>query len=844
LAHVGSQWYLGRRDPMARSAPALHGHGHNLPTHATALVGRERELADLRQLLLSDDGRLVTLTGVGGCGKTRLALGVAASLISSFKHGVWMVELAALADSALVPQAVASVLGIRERSDPSLLDELVARLSRRQVLLVLDNCEHLVKPCAELADTLIHGCPGLRVLATSREPLHIAGERTWRVPSLAIPAPHSILPPDELVRYPAVQLFVERAVAVQAGFVVTARNAPVVAAICVQLEGLPLAIELAAAWVGTLGLEQILERLDDAFGLLVGGSRTAPDRQQTMLAALDWSYGLLAPAEQIVFRRLAVFVGGWSLEAAEEICSGNGVAPRDVLGLLRALVDGSLVQVDEQDGRARYRLLMPVRQYALAQLGASGELDGVRYQHATFFERFAERWEKDANVGGHRRRTAHAALEQERDNLRAALRWCLDQGDAQMGFRLARAHWNLWIVQGAVSEGRAWLTQLVGLPDAAKAPAMRAVGQTIEATLAFRQGSYAKALELQREALPLLRQADDPWPLQAALNDVGAIALFQGHYRAAQAHFDEVLAVARAVGDRVHEAVALRNLGWLALVQEDYSTAYARSEASLAVARAVCDAAVVAFSLNLVAKVMLRQGDLAAARRLADEALVVHRQMGEHFQLAFCLDVVGQVATAEGRYAGARAALRESLHLRQDLGDRAGTADTLEIIAALAATETKSERAIQLAGAAAGIRGKVGAPLSPMGRAMLDQWLIPLGQVLGPETTTVAWETGRDMAVEQALALALAATEAPTTRASGPSERSAQQVMGLTPRQLEVALLVAQGLTNRQIAERLVVTERAAAAHVEHILNKLGVGSRTQIAVWISERGLLAKRPD
>src|SRR5713101_3584302 len=281
-------------------------------------------------LVLSDDGRLVTLTGVGGCGKTRLALGVASSLIGSFKDGVWLVELAALADPLLVPHAVALVLGVHERADRSLLDVLVAHLARRQVLLVLDNCEHLVKVCAELADTLLHGCPGVRLLATSREALHIAGERAWRVPALAIPDPHSIVPPDELVHYAAVQLFVERARAVQSNFDLTPRSAPVVAAICIRLEGLPLAVELAAAWVRALGVEQILERLDDTVGLLVGSSRLAPSRQQTMRAALDWSHGLLAPPAQIVFRRLAVFVGGWSLEAAEIVCSAEEVEPQEV----------------------------------------------------------------------------------------------------------------------------------------------------------------------------------------------------------------------------------------------------------------------------------------------------------------------------------------------------------------------------------------------------------------------------------------------------------------------------------------------------------------------------------
>jgi tetratricopeptide (TPR) repeat protein len=337
-----------------------------------------------------------------------------------------------------------------------------------------------------------------------------------------------------------------------------------------------------------------------------------------MRATLDWSYGLLAPPEQVVFRRLAVFVGGWSLEAAEEVCSGGEVAPRVVLGLLTGLVDASLVQVDERDGRARYRLLEPVRQYAQARLQASGELDAIRHQHAAYFESFADRWETDANVGGPRRGAALAALELERDNLRAALRWCLDQGDPPMGFRLGRAHWTLWVVHGAFSEGRAWLTQLAALPGAAKAPDLRAVAQTIEATLAWRQGSYATALELQREALPLLRQADDPWPLHAALANLGSITRFQGDYRAAQAHFDESLGVARAAGNRVNEAIALNNLGGLALVQEDYSTAYARSEASLAIARAVDDTWAVCLSLNYLASAMLRQGDLAKARRFLE----------------------------------------------------------------------------------------------------------------------------------------------------------------------------------------------------------------------------------
>src|SRR5262249_10841031 len=373
----------------------------------------------------------------------------------------------------------------------------------------------------------------------SREPLHISGERAWRVSSLAAPDPRSSLGPDELVRYPAVQLFVERAVAVQTDFALSPRNAPVVAAICARLEGLPLAIELAAAWVRALGVEQIVERLDDAFGLLVGGSRTGPGRQKTMQATMDWSYGLLSECERVLFQRLAVFVGGWSLEAAEFICSDSGVEPPEVLPLLTRLVDASLVQVEERDGRARYRLLEPVRQYARACLIASGELDSFRHQHAAYFLSFAQQWETDANVGGLGRPAAHAALEQEQDNLRAALRWCLEHGEAAMGVRLGRARWNFWLVRGTFSEGRACLAEVAALPDAANAPALRAVAQSVEASLAWRQGSFATAQELYMEALPLLRKAQDPWLLSNALADLGFMALQQAHYQAAQAHFDE-----------------------------------------------------------------------------------------------------------------------------------------------------------------------------------------------------------------------------------------------------------------------------------------------------------------
>jgi predicted ATPase/DNA-binding CsgD family transcriptional regulator len=705
---------------------------------------------------------------------------------------------------------------------------------------VLDNCEHLVETCAELAAALVRGCPGVHLLATSREALHIPGERAWQVPALATPDARSIVQPKQLAQFAAAQLFVERARAVQSTFDVTQHSAPSVAAICARLEGLPLAIELAAAWVRALGVEQILERLDDAFGLLVGGSRTTPGRHQTMRATLDWSYGLLTPREQVVFRRLSVFVGGWSLEAAEEVCSGREVGRQDVLGLLTRLVDTSLVQVDERDSRARYRLLEPVRQYADAQLRASDELDAVRSQHARWYERFAREWERDANVGGPRREVALAALQLERDNLRAVLRWCLDHGEATMGYRICRAKWSLWVVQGSFGEGRGWVSQLAALPGAENEPHLRAVGQTLEATLTFRQGSYARALQLLNDALPVLRPSDDLWPLFVLQTDFGWSLLYLGDYGTAQTHLDEALAVARAAGNRVNEAIALHNLGWLALMQEDLSTASARSEASLATGRDVGDVWAQSIALAALGRVALLQGELLTARQRAEESLALQRRFGERWLLARSLDLLGLVALAEGQYADARSALRECLNLQQELGNREGTAGALESVAALVASQSQPEHAVQLAGAAAGVRDEVRTPLHPMGRSMLDRWLVPARRALGAEATTQAWETGRNMSVEQAHELALAALEPPTTRSDAAHHRPAHRVTGLSPREREVAALVAQGLTNRQIAGRLVVTERTVGAHVEHILDKLGFASRHQVSAWVDEHGLRA----
>jgi predicted ATPase/DNA-binding CsgD family transcriptional regulator len=817
---------------------------HNLPAAHIQLFGREQDSITVQGLTLHTPGRLVTLTGTGGCGKTQLALLVATSLIESFSDGVWLVDLAPVQAATLVPQTVISALGGREQPNEAPSQTLVGWIGRRSLLLLLDNCEHLLDACAQLTAALLDACPNLRLLTTSREPLRISGERVWRVPSLGMPELRSMLLPDQVSRFPSSQLFVQCAQAVKSDFCVTPRNAALVAAICARLEGLPLAIELAAAWVRSLGVDQILERLDDTFELLVGGSRSAPSRQQTMRATMDWSYGLLAEAERVVFQRLAVFVGGWSLEAAESVCSGGTVELHDVLAWLTRLVDASLVQVEEREERVRYRLLEPVRQYAHMCLSALGELDATRRQHAAFFLSFALHWETDANYGGPGRQAALTALERELDNLRAALHWYLEQGDAENGISLGRTLWTFWVARGLLAEGRSWMAQLAALPDTAKAPALRAAAQGIEATFAWRQGDYALAQSLFQAALPHLRQASVPRLLISVPIDLGAIAVHQGDLSRAQAHLEEALAAARAAGQRVDEAIALGILGWVALMQEAYPTARALCEESEALARALGDEVALCVALTFLQQVVLRQGEFSTARRLVEEGLPLARRIGGYEKLADSLDVLGQLEIAEGHYAEARGALRESLLLRHDQGDRSGITSSLETIAALAEAETQPRCAIQLAAAAASIRAAIGEQPTPMQRAMLDKWLVPLQQALEMDEIRSAWEAGRAMSIQQALELGLAATETPPTHPDQPPDGSGQHVPELSPREQQVAALLAQGLTNRQIAEQLVVTQRTVASHIEHILEKLGFASRHQVAVWAAEHGLRAEARD
>jgi predicted ATPase/DNA-binding CsgD family transcriptional regulator len=810
---------------------------HNLPAQHTRLIGRDADLVAVRQVILGTEGRLVTLTGAGGCGKTRLGLHVATDLVAAFRDGVWLVELAPLADASLVLPAVAAALGVREQPGRPILDSLKTRLKAKRLLIVLDNCEHLVKACAVLADALLGSSPNVRVLATSREALGVHGEITWRVPSLAVPPLDQIQLPEDLARWPSVQLFMDRAQAARQGFELTHQNATAVAHICARLDGLPLAIELAAARVRMFGAEQILKRLDDGMRLLVGGSRTAPSRQQTLRATLDWSHALLVGHEPTVFRRLAVFARGFSLEAAETVCSGDGVESVEVLGLLSGLFDKSLVAAEHQQERVRYRLLEPIRQYANTQLEASGELLRLQRRHATFFLGFAQRWERDSNVGGPRRPVAQLALALEQDNLRAALAWCLSCAEADMGLRLASAQTHLWLVRANFGEARAWLEQVLALPGASDPTATRAAVQIVLGHIYSTQGNYTAAHQLYAEALPIAREAGDSWLLYSTLVDLGYNDLRRGDFGAAQQCMDEALAATRAGNDPVSEAMALALVGDVAFRRGDLATARARGEEGVALARAADDRWHLTHTLKHLGWTVLHQGQVATACELFEEAESLFSEQGDQSGRAYTLAGLGLAALSQGHFREAQALLGEALIINHELGEQRGVAERFEEIAALAAAQAQPERALRLLGAGAAMRESIGA--GPLDNGLLNQWLGPLWQVADKEFAARATAIGRAMPVDQAISLA---NGEPEPALSLPRESALLVVnslpLPLTPREQEVAALLAEGLSNHRIAEALVITQRTVAAHIEHILTKLDFTSRTQIALWAAEHGL------
>jgi predicted ATPase/DNA-binding CsgD family transcriptional regulator len=804
---------------------------HNLPASRVRLIGREPDLVDTRQTLLASAGRVLTLTGTGGCGKTRLALQLAADLVSEFPDGVWLVELAAITDASLVPAAMLTALGVRERPGESLLATLQRTLSTRRTLIVLDNCEHVIDVCAEVVVSLVDSCHLLSVLATSREALRIPGEKTWRVPSLAVP--HEDAGLEEIARTPAVQLFVERAQASVPGFTLETRGSTI-GGICRRLDGLPLAIELAAARVQAMGVDQILERLGDSIHLLIGGSRTAPTRQQTLRAALDWSYGLLDDKERIVFRRLAVFAEGCDLDAAESVCSGGDVVESEVLDLLTRLIDKSLVVVgDQPEGNPRYRLLEPVRQFADERLLASGERNVVRQRHTWHYLSFAEARSYDTNIGGARRFAATRELAREYPNIRGALAWSVATGGTQLGLRLAGSLLFFWQIFGSASEGITWVETLLAMPGATAPTAARAWVLLAAAYLeSMRSDDVDSSWRRCQEALQLAQRLNEPlleWMalLFSGVNRFGAGAL--------EAADDFVRRAAECAGAPASASLGIRGL--IACEQAEFARAELYTQQSLSLAKG--DAWIEVAGYGTLGRAALGQGALDRARAALEAGLAIARREDEPpVHTVWVFQALGEVDIALGRLDDARAWLARALELQQRTGQRATNAATLDGFAALAAKRGQLERAVRLDGAAEATYESLGVRRTPAETQKVAQWLPAVRQRLGEEAADRAWAEGRALGLDAAIALALNEDQRQAPLPSAAPSAFAAGV--LTAREQEVAVLLARGLTNREIGDELVISAHTAQRHVENILSKLGLGSRTQVAVWAVGQGLAA----
>lgn len=660
LDHAEHLWQVVATDLLQDFAPlqTLNTFPNNLPIQLTTFIGRETQLAEIKRLL--ETARLLTLTGVGGTGKTRLALQVAAELLEDFTDSAWLVQLAPLADPALVPNEVASALGIREVAGISFLDLLKEYLKNRSLLLVIDNCEHLIEACGQLADTLLHAAPYLKILATSREALGIAGETTFPVPSLLCPAPISgqttSTSPEHISSYEAARLFVDRARAVQPTFQVTSQNMAAVAQICARLDGIPLALELAAARVRGLSAEQIAAHLDNRFRLLTGGSRTALPRQRTLQGAIDWSYNLLSEDERTLLRRLAVFSGGFTLDAAEVVCAGDALESHQILDLLLRLVDKSLVVADAQNGETRYHLLETIRQYAQEKLLGSGEGELVRNRHLDFFVGFAELADLKIKSAARPMWTNRVVLEYE--NLRVALE-CSVQKGGNSGLQLVCALHRFWQLRGYFSEGREWAQRTIAVNNYHRSELMACALITQGALTLWRE-DLSLAHKLLEEGMTLSQEIDYQRGLAEALQWLGVENSWSGEAELAAATLAKSVSVFRSTQDRWGLALALAWQGWEGAVRGDNSLAYGCFNESQALLE-TGDRWSIALPLHGLAHIAYREGNYVGACRYAEASLALMREANDTVGVAILTNRLGEIARTQGEFSKAAAWYEESL---------------------------------------------------------------------------------------------------------------------------------------------------------------------------------------
>ncbi|KAA1248708.1 LuxR family transcriptional regulator [Mycobacterium simiae] len=902
--------------PPLRAADEAVAHG--FPVQLTSFIGRAAQIGEVRRLMA--ENRLVTLTGVGGVGKTRLAVQAAAQIAHEF-GGAWYVDLAPITDPELVPITLARALGLQDQLGRAAVDTVLSFLTKRRALLLLDNCEHLLDATTTLVVALVGTCPGVTVLATSREPIGVAGEVSWRVPSLSVS--------DE-----ACQLFCDRARRVRPAFRLIGDHATTVAEICERVDGLPLAIELAAARVRGLSLGEIIDGLRDRFQLLTGGARTVVRRQQTLRASLDWSHTLLTGPESVLFRRLGVFVGGFFLDAAQAVAGDGDIQPYQVLDELMLLVDKSLVVADDSGGRTRYRLLETVRQYALEKLVESGDVAAVRVRHRDHYTMLASMLDLP-DTADHQRHIEQA--ETEIDNLRAAFGWSRENSDIELALTLASSLQPVWVTRGRMREGRTWFDTVLTEADTdnrAVAPAVRARALADRAMLDIFVDAAAGMTRAQ-QALAIARELDDPALLSRALTACGLISvvvataevaapyfeeadglarilddrwrlcqilsfqavdavlaghpiavrkaaeegrdlanaigdrsrsrwcrlclgfaqLMQGDLAGAVAQFREVANEAEASHDVMHRANSLQGLGYALAYQGDTDAARAAADTALEAAElgeyyagmgysALATAALAAGDVagaqqageaawrNLGAampqsaavqrafnaQVALASGDLAGARRWGDEA--VHTASGRYLMVA--LTARARIGIAEGKPDKAERDARRALACAAEFGAYVDLPDVLECLAGLASNADTYHEAAQLFGAAEAMRQRIGLVRFVIYQAGYEASVAALRDAMGETNFDAAWAEGAALSTEEAITYA--------RRCLGRHQRPTSGWDSLTPAELEVVRLVGEGLTNKDIASRLVVSHRTVQAHLTHVYNKLGVSSRVQLA--------------
>ncbi|WP_245765010.1 ATP-binding protein [Nonomuraea jiangxiensis] len=764
-------------------------HVCRLPAEVTSFVGRRHEVAEVRQLL--SVSRAVTLTGVGGVGKTRLALRVGHEVRRAFRDGVWLVELAALQCPELLAEVVAEALEIRDLTSTAPLAALTEHLRDKQVLVILDNCEHLVAECAVLAETLLRTAGEARVLATSREALGIGGEHVVPVPPLSLPERRRPgLSPEALAQGEAVRLFVERARAVVPGFAVTEDNREVVARIVCRLDGLPLAIELAAVRLRALSVRQVLDRLEDRFRLLRCGSRTVLPRHQTLRALIDWSYALCSDEERLLWERVSVFAGGLDLKAAEAVCSGDGIAREDVVDLVIGLVEKSVLVREDHRGGVRYRMLETLREYGRERLVASGREEVLRRRHAGYYRELAK--QARAQVFGAGQVGRFTRLQVEDANLRAALDTCFAvPGESGAGLSLATDLLYHWITSYYLGEGRNWVER--GLAAGAGPLEVRARALWAGAWLTIMQGDMTAADGMVREARRLGERLENESVLGYAALFSGMIAMSRGRVAEAVERYEEGLARHRGTGDLAGLSLALVRLSLAHSFAGESARAVAAGEEALAVSDASGEGWHRAYAMMALSVEVWRQGDLPRAAELASGSLAFDRSIGDWMGVGVSVEVLAWVAAAERRF----------------------------------------DRAARLLGIVQSVWASVGAVMSGFGHLMRyhDECVACCRAALGDAAFEAAVGRGARLSYEEGMAYALRED----ARGRGGHDRG--QWARLTRRETEIAALVARGLTNKEIAASLVIAQRTAEGHIEHILSKLGFHSRAQIAVWVGARG-------